>query len=1119
MSENPSTASEVGADPHEAEAPTPGEKWQRLVSSSPLKAQPLPVGPGTVPTGGDLRLDIGWERFEKLLVQVCSSPLALEGIRYRQYGTPGQAQHGIDLAGRHPDGRYTVVQCKHVTALTPAELRDAVTLFADGHRPFNAIRFIVAVNHATRATQLEDELGQLQNEHPDLTIELWGSEQINDILRGRADIVSRFWTRETADTFCTAAPPPGVAAAEPEWRRLAEQVSLTPLGEPGTDVRLRQAAQLEQTEPGAAAEVYGELSQTVADDGFTGHALILRRRQLTALSAAGRHVDAASLAAELAARALHTADFHNAGVLAHQLDELLRAVTPGSEDQATIRQHTELIQAAVNAVEHPLGDTSLLRQALTTAAQGPAARVTASCEPVLTLMLLELTLSDALLQPPPASVGSPGQHDAGTAAAAALDPLVSDALARLAQAPSIANDEIAFRLTLARASYDDDIRTRLLTEARSLRLPRARAAVVLAAQGRRDTLAALPDEAREKYQVAVNTAIEDRQTDLARGWLYAIRNINAQFGPITEQLDEPHHLASALPVSTAPHVLSRTRDLEVVARRAAMDNKPRDAIRAARRWLADSIVLGDSADESAAAELLGDCYASNSAADHAACAYQLAGEGEKLEQLAARCGDHLLPAATPGTGGVWQQLATYRLLRAQDDLLPDDVAAAVLEAALQQWAAACRGELVDDVFGGLAVSAAKAACVLAARGTAAQALQLLDAMRDSVERAENHYYRYDDEHVTACLRIIDQHDELVLAAVHRIFSLAEQSTSDALDAINSDTILGLLRPQDGQSGTSSLCLPEAERAGLLARLKALADSGVYTAAIAYARLGEASETVTTVAEAAEQRILQRPPPDGMTFSFGTRLGQDAYLATFLPTERRRACLAKMQTIAEDRREAATNRYDAVNAATIIASALPDEDKTAFHIWTRAFVTGEQDGSMLDDELTGPHPLSSFKVSIGEATLVGIGIDAAGYSAQTNEEKEWVKEQAAALLSHPLESVVSRAAVVLSRLGEATVGIDPRFLSSHPSDTVRQLAAFLATDDDTLDCALLNQIARDTSPRVRRLLAQRLQGRAAARGAEPETVEAAATLLDDPRHSVRTTLLRDRRQSPPDRDGS
>jgi hypothetical protein len=98
------------------------EKWQRLSSDTGFGTPPVPVGPGNVPTGGDLSLEIGWERFEKLLVNICSSPLALEGMQYRRYGTPGQAQHGIDLAGRHSDGEWTVVQCKHVVALTPAQL-------------------------------------------------------------------------------------------------------------------------------------------------------------------------------------------------------------------------------------------------------------------------------------------------------------------------------------------------------------------------------------------------------------------------------------------------------------------------------------------------------------------------------------------------------------------------------------------------------------------------------------------------------------------------------------------------------------------------------------------------------------------------------------------------------------------------------------------------------------------------------------------------------------------------------------------------------------------------------------------------------------------------------------
>lgn len=183
-----------------------------------------PGRPGDRPAGEDLSLDIGWERFEKLMVHVSRGFLGLRGIRFRRYGTPGQAQHGIDLAGREPDGRYTVVQCKEYQTFTAPELRAAVKLFAGGRRPFHAYRFIVAVSCSTGTTQREDALHDLQTEHADLVLDLWGAEQINDVLRYQADTVARFWTRETANVFRTGAPLSGVPAPPPDLAQQADQI-------------------------------------------------------------------------------------------------------------------------------------------------------------------------------------------------------------------------------------------------------------------------------------------------------------------------------------------------------------------------------------------------------------------------------------------------------------------------------------------------------------------------------------------------------------------------------------------------------------------------------------------------------------------------------------------------------------------------------------------------------------------------------------------------------------------------------------------------------------------------------------------------------------------------------
>jgi hypothetical protein len=57
-------------------------------------------------------------------------------------------------------------------------------------------------------------------------------------------------------------------------------------------------------------------------DGYTGHAHVMRRRQLDALAAAGEDDARAALAAQLAATALHEGDLDRARTLSHTLDPM-----------------------------------------------------------------------------------------------------------------------------------------------------------------------------------------------------------------------------------------------------------------------------------------------------------------------------------------------------------------------------------------------------------------------------------------------------------------------------------------------------------------------------------------------------------------------------------------------------------------------------------------------------------------------------------------------------------------------------------------------------------------------------------------------------------------------------
>lgn len=1122
---------------------SPEPVWQP-VSSDPVLSRPPTAGPpGNIPAGEDLRLDIGWERFEQLMVFVAAGVLGLNQMRFRRYGVAGQAQHGIDLAGREADGAYTVVQCKEYRTFSTADLRAAVEKFTDGKRPFDARHLVIAVSSVTRTTQLEDELAALQDEHRDLRIELWGAEQINDVLRERADIVSRFWTRETAETFCTGAPLPGVPAAPPNWIRVADQVLLSPLGVDGLQEQLAHADGLRARDPAAAAAEYRMLADTLAADGFVGHANVLRHKLLDALAEAGELDAVAALTADLAATALHEADMHQARRLAHRLDALARGQHPnsthapdadGEVEKVSTSRHAELVRAAVSAAEHPLGDTTALLRALR--GLPPEAEAPAYL-PLLVLLLAELTTAEATAaSTEPRSADQDGAlvraADPLAVRLAELDDLLTSALRQLSgAAPATADNDVTVRLRMMRAHFADEGRRTLLAQARQRRLPRAHAALILATQARRDALDGSAEEAIEHWRQAVEHAIHDGRTDAASGWLYAIRAVNARYGPWTDRIDEEHLLAQALPKTGSGRLIRRVRDPETDARRAALDHRPLDAIRAARRWLADSIVIGDWVDEQAAADLLGDLYQANAEPERAAACYEWAGETKKLTQLAAAVGDRLLPTTPPGAGPWWQQATSLAAVSRQHDLLDDDTAASLLATLIDLVARGRAGELTDNPTHVLTLQATKTACVLAGRGSNYDARALLDLLAADVARDENHYQPHDTEHVRACQSIALHHPDLAPAALQRIFDLAEVGADDALHALQDRLVIQLLEqppaPPEAPSETSDAAqvLTDSQRQHFRDRLTAMAAAGRYEAGLAVAKLGGIDEAVTERARQAMDRLLNRPEPDGYSVSFGTRMVPDSFLITFLGLPDQHACLEKTLTIAADHREAASNRQDALTAAGNLLLDQPDDVKTDVHARSRAFVDGDQDGSHLDGTTTNPHPLSAMKIDFGSASLRAGGLRLSQCSAVSREDKLWVRDRAAALLGSDDQHTVRTAALTLSRLGtDVTADLDANLLAGHPQPVVRQLAAVLAAASPTQYRETLKALATDPESSVRTLLAHQLHNtqeqRASparppdnvhgsdedpARETDETIIEVLGVLGEDIRHSVRRAV--------------
>ena len=359
--------------------------WVSCLLDPNLQTPPEPGTPGNAPPGADLALNIGWDRFEKLVLAVAQRVLGLRGLKFRRYGVEGQAQHGIDLAGREPDGSYTVIQCKDVQAFTVVLLRDAAEKFTEGRRPFDASRLIIVTSATTRPVQLAEELGRLQDAHPDLELDLWGTEQLNEYLCYHADIVARFWTRETAAVFCTGAPLPGVPAPPPDRQEQAERILVGPLRTSSMTPMLRQADAARASSPADSAALYGQIAARLQEEGFRAHATIMRNRQLDTLGEAGCHDQAAELAAQLAANALHHGDRTEPRRLSQLLDTLASHAASAETSRAAVtRMHARLISAAVGFALDPLGDPGPLLAVL----QDNDSEM-ADYRPLLVLMLAE----------------------------------------------------------------------------------------------------------------------------------------------------------------------------------------------------------------------------------------------------------------------------------------------------------------------------------------------------------------------------------------------------------------------------------------------------------------------------------------------------------------------------------------------------------------------------------------------------------------------------------------------------------------------------------------------------------------------------------------------------------
>lgn len=255
--------------------------------------------------------------------------------------------------------------------------------------------------------------------------------------------------------------------------------------------KLREADARRTHDPSGSAYLYGELATKLDSVGFSGHARVLRSKQLDALKEGAFTDRAAELAGHLAAVGLHHGETDGPRLLGRELEQLAHPAPNSSTDSLrSTALHAQLIHAAVESAQHPLGKAAPLLAALRDTAGSTA---TPRYQPLLVLLLAETLLADA-----PELIAD-------------LDDLVVGAIAQVDEKPieGVAND-VVLRLRLVRAEYDDAERRTLLQAARRHSITKQHAALVSAREARRRALDGLA-RTRTLYALTVSATPDSVQ--------------------------------------------------------------------------------------------------------------------------------------------------------------------------------------------------------------------------------------------------------------------------------------------------------------------------------------------------------------------------------------------------------------------------------------------------------------------------------------------------------------------------------------------------------------------------------------------------------------------------------
>ena len=985
---------EVWNPPSVREMPTPP-----VVTSY----QPLPTS------------DLSWETFEKLVFFIVKEVEG--GMDFRLYGKRGQAQHGIDIVGFFEGGRPpTVYQAKRYQEFSERVLEEAVQKYADGIRPFEADRLVVAVACEATDTKIVKKLRDLRDTYPDITIELWDRENMSEKLRTYPWIIDRFFGR----VWSTLVGGGDVYTSPVGMGIEADAILRGPIRHLDLADEVSQAEKEMGTNPKSASGRFERIASQLEESPFTAYAVRFRKHQAHALQKAGDLTTSARIRVDAAWNLIDYADLWAARGLVMDINRM-----PG-ELPGELGRSVEMLSAVVGwrlnydrVFEHLIEAFDELRGS--DPHRDRAALVLA--EEAIAYRRFEVVRYRASSFLNIASTQT--QNRTGQLISARLRCCVADATGDWGELS-----------TTARQAYE---------------LPTA--ALVHARHARFLALKREPDRAKQSYLDAIQYSTLESNYGDAADWSYALRTVHYRYDESPNpRLNDFHYDAQALKACGEARVLapagSRTR-----AHVRMNSRKWPDALEALRQYIWHSTVSASWAEESEAHRMLGDLFVETNRYSEAMSHYIFAGAGDRAKDVAVQFPEDTLefPPSLEGSPR-WERATAFSLVANLADWLTDRDAASWAGVALQDALASPPSSYWSSHVYQVSAEAFAAVAELATKEDATRFLEHIAKNPHQLGKT----FR-DKAIVKALFGIARSHTNIRKRAISLVMDILLLAGDGA----------HMMQWSQGRDVLSE------EKQVVTSKMEDAARSGNTTACLV---LIDAECDLTPVVEHAKARleIAIAAPQPGKTETEIT-IAHDGVLIEALDQRDKCTFVEVMLRMVTNPTQPLKNKRRALMAAAWLVRDLPETNRNRVFSIAVDTARGEryhegpkQSANWKSDSL------DRFQINLGPEDPQGEGLFCAACSATSDEQTAMIRQLVIDLLQKKDDLTGYRAARSMAFLPPKTFAQDIAMLSSHSNHWARSGAAIVWVKAHNPDPEIGNQLAADPDPTVRQWLASSLR---------------------------------------------